>query len=178
MASGGVLGRIARASGSYRDEDLAQARLLVAVELLAIAFYTRALEAKLFRGDAEKLLRRALFNEEEHYRAIAGILVGAGQTPAQAGDLEYGLPARAFASRAAAAELGALLETGFLGTYLGAVDAVSDRYLKTTFARIAASEAEHLSSLERLHANRPVGISFPELLDEPAASRFLDLYLA
>lgn len=176
-ASAGLVTRGARAAGGLGDGDLAQARIVVAVELLAAAFYTRVLDAKLFRGDAEKDLRRALFNEQEHYRSVGDILTGAAQPVAQPGDFDYGFPAHAFESRGVAVELGVELESGFLGTYLGAVDAASDSYLKTTFARIACSEAEHLSVLARLHANRSVGLSFPELLDESHASAFLDTYL-
>ena len=56
------------------DGDLAYARLLVGAELLAADFYAKAIASKQFSGDALKYLKRALFNEQEHYRSMAGIL--------------------------------------------------------------------------------------------------------
>jgi hypothetical protein len=50
--------------------------------------------------------------------------------------------------------------------------------LKTTVARIAASESQHLSLFSGLASNRPVGLSFPAPLDYETTSDFLDSYLS
>ena len=68
------------------------------------------------------------------------------------------------------------LETVFLGAYLGAVDGLQTNALKQPVARIAASEAEHLSVLTRLSGGDPVGISFPDALTIDEASNALDAY--
>jgi hypothetical protein len=137
------------ASGRLGDLDLALARLAVGAEILAAEFYTEAIASKQFAGDELKYLKRALFNEQEHLIAVSQILSGAGETPATGDDFTVTFPKGTFASRGSIAKLGIGLETAFLGTYLGAVDAYAPNDLKTTAARIAASEAQHLSVLLR-----------------------------
>jgi len=48
--------------------------------------------------------------------------------------------------------------------------------LKQPIARIAASEAEHLSVITRLSGAEPVGISFPAALTIDEASNAMDAY--
>jgi ferritin-like protein len=159
------------------DLDLALARLAVAVEHLSIAFLSTAIQSKHF-GDSElRALQRARFNEDEHLGAVSQILSGAGQTPETADDFDFTFPAKAFDTRQSIAELGATLETIAVGAYLGAVDAFGPSDLRTTAARIAVSEAQHLSFFSRIAYRRPIGISFPAPLDYAAASAALDPYL-
>ncbi len=178
MMAGSLAGTFARraAADPISDSDLAYARLLVAAELLAADFYGRLIAAKLFEGEALKSLKRALFNEQEHYDSVATILNDAGQPPAVAADIDFAYPKGAFASKAAVASLGVSLETMFLGAYLGAVDGLRSSALKQPFARIAASEAQHLSVFNGLTGRDPVGISFPAPLSIDEASDALDAY--
>jgi hypothetical protein len=174
-ATAGLLAAPARAG--LGDVDLALARVAVAVELLADAFYTRLIAARIFATGTLAELRRARFNEREHYRAAAGILTGAGQAPAQAGDFDYAFPARSFRSRGAAARLGLELETLSVGSYLGGVASLQSPELKSSFARIAASEAEHLTVFAGLALGKPVGLSFPDPVPFEQVSDELDRYL-
>jgi rubrerythrin len=166
------------ASGPLADLDLALARLAVGAEILAVEFYTEAIATKLFSGDVLKYLKRALFNEQEHLTAMSQILSGAGQTPSTADDFTITFPKGTFDSRGSIAKFGVALETGFVGAYLGAVDAFAASDLKTTAARIAASESQHLSVLSDVASNHPVGISFPAPIDYATASDLLDAYLS
>lgn len=174
----GVLAPVAiAASGPLADLDLALARLAVGIELLAADFATTAIESKHFQDDELRYLQRVAFNEGEHLAAVSEILSGAGQTSSTADDFDFAYPKGAFDSRTAIAQLGVTLETASLGAYLGAVDAFTPGDLKTTAARIAASEAEHLSLFSRIAYGRPVGISFPAPLDYATASAALDPFL-
>ena len=166
------------ANGSLPDLDLALARLATGSELLASAFYTAAIESKRFGDDDLRSLQRARFNEDEHLTAVSQILSGAGHTPATADDFDFVFPAGTFRSRESIARLGVQLETAALGTYLGAVDAFASPDLKTTAARIAASEAQHLSVFSHIASGHAVGISFPAPLDYETASAALDPFLA
>jgi rubrerythrin len=166
------------ANGPLPDLDLALARLAIGSELLAITFYTAAIESKRFKDDDLRSLQRARFNEDEHLTAVSQILSGAGETPETADDFDFAFPAGAFRSRESIARLGVQLETAALGTYLGAVDEFASPDLKTTAARIAASEAQHLSAFSRIASGRAVGISFPAPLDYETASAALDPFLA
>jgi hypothetical protein len=164
------------AADTIPDSDLAYARLLVGAELLAADFYTRAIASKQFSRMTVNDLRRALFNEHEHYQSVSGILTGAGQVPATAADFDFSYPKSSFQSAASIAKLGVVLETSFLGAYLGAVDGLQTAALKQPIARIAASEAEHLSALTRLSGAEPIGVSFPEALTIDEASNAMDAY--
>jgi rubrerythrin len=178
VATGSLAGALAGSAvaDTIPDADLAYARLLVGAELLAADFYGQAIAAKRFDGPALKALKRALFNEQEHYQAVAQILSGAGQQPAVAEDFDFVYPKAAFASQEAVAKLGVKLETAFLGAYLGAVDGLQTAALKQPAARIAASEAEHLSVFARLSGADPVGLSFPSALTISEASDTLDAF--
>jgi hypothetical protein len=166
------------AADAIPDGDLAYARLLVAAELLASNFYAKAIASKQFSGDALRCLKRAMFNEQEHYQSMAGILAGAGQTAATAADFDVSYPKGSFASKLSMATLGVMLETVFLGAYLGAVDGLLSNGFKQPVARIAANEAEHLSVFTRLSGGNPVGISFPDALTIDEASNALDAYIS
>jgi hypothetical protein len=158
--------------------DLALARLAVGAEILAAGFYTEAIASKKLGREEDGYLKRALFNEQEHLKTVSEIISGAGHTPSTVDDLTITFPKGAFDSAGSIAKLGRQLETSALGLYLGAVDAFGPPDLKTTAARIAASEAQHLSVFGELNANRPVGISFPVPLDLETASDLLDPYLS
>ena len=58
----------------------------------------------------------------------------------------------------------------------GAVDGLLSNGFKQPVARIAASEAEHLSVVTRFSGGNPVGISFPDALTIDEASNALDAY--
>lgn len=176
VATGSIAGAVAgsAAADTIPDADLAYARLLVGAELLAADFYGQAIAAKHYDGATLKALKRALFNEQEHYQVVGQILSGAGQPPAVAEDFDFAYPKGAFASPESIAKLGVKLETAFLGAYLGAVDGLQTAALKQPAARIAASEAEHLSVFARLAGAGPVGISFPAALTISEASDTLD----
>lgn len=158
------------------DADLAYARLLVGAELLAADFYGHAIAAKQLDGEELNVLKRALFNEQEHYNSVAMILSGAGQPPAVAADIDFAYPKGSFASKASIAALGVTLETVLLGAYLGAVGGLQAPALKQPVARIAASEAQHLGAFTALTGRNPVGISFPAPLSIDEASDALDTY--
>ena len=102
-------------------------------------------------GDA---LRRAQANEREHLASVAGILTGAGQV-ATAPVTSTFVPGPRVRSRGSIAKLGVELETLALGAYLGAVAAIRPRSLAGPLARIAASEAQHLSAVQR-RGDRPL----------------------
>lgn len=176
LFAGSAAGALATraAADTIPDADLAYARLFVAVELLADDLYGRTIASKRFHGAELKYLLRARFNEQEHYRTVSQILSGAGQAPAVASDFDFSYPKGSFASRMSIGTLGVRLETLFLGVYLGAVGALQTNALEQPVARIAASEAQHLSIFTAFSGGNPVGVSFPNPLPIDEASGALD----
>jgi hypothetical protein len=158
------------------DGDLAHARLLVAVELLLADFYARALKAQRFGAPGGDALQRALFNETEHLAAVSGILTGAGQTAATAGDIDFSYPAKAFTSRGGVAQTALELERLALGAYLGAVAAIQAPSLRLPLAQIAACEAQHVSVFAAEATGHGLGGSFGEALSIDQASDALGRY--
>ena len=174
-----TLGTLALAPSALTDApsdlDLANTRLLVAVELLLADFYAQAIKADRFGLEGKDALKRALFNENEHYASVSGVLTGAGQIPAVADDIDFSYPAKSFDSLAATAKLGFKLEQLALGAYLGAV-AAANSSLKLQFAQIAASEAQHLTVFSGETTGHALGNSFPAPLTIDEASDALGEY--
>lgn len=165
-------------AGTPSDNDLAYARLFVTCELLACDFYRRALGSRLFDDAAIPELRRSLYAERRHLRAMATVLRDAGQTPPKPGDIDFIYPRRAFSSRRSTGGVGARLESLFVGAYLGAVAGFDAPELQTLAARIAASEAQHLSVMAAAAGGEQVGPAFPRPLTIDRASDELDAFTA
>jgi Ferritin-like domain len=169
LSRGAFLGAALAAAAAPRalaaapsDLDLANARLLVAIELLLADFYSRLPKSRVHT--------RAAFNEREHLAAVGQILTDSGQTPVGADDIDFTYPARSFASEASRTRLGWTLEHLALGAYLGAIDSTQSQVYRLVFARIAANEAEHLTAF------RPFANSFADVLTIEQASDALGEY--
>ena len=180
IVAGGAFGALAETASAdpLSDNDLAFARLLVGAELLSIDFYTRALNAAKFKAVGHKYMRTVLANEIDHYRSVSGILTGAGYAAATAEDFEFSYPKGTFASRGGIARLGRELETVVLGSYMGAVSAVQAPLLVQPFARIGASEAQHLSLWGFQLGGHPISAAFPAPLTIDQVSDAMDEFAA
>jgi len=178
LVAGSAFGALAEpaAADPLTDNDLAFARLLVGVELLSIDFYLRAMNAARFRPVGQKYLRTAFTNEVDHYRTVSEILTGAGYSPAVSSDFEFAYPRHSFGTRLSIARLGRSLETVFVGAYLGAVGDVQAKGLVQPLARIAASEAQHLSLWGFELGGRPVSSAYPAPLAADQVSAALDQF--
>ena len=107
--------------------------------------------------------------------AVGGGALAAGAPSASAGIGEADVPV---VTLALAAELGLLLETVFLGIYLGGVASLQDPDTRALFARIAASQAEHLSLFSHIVLDKPIGMSFPVPLSLEDGSAALDPFIS
>jgi hypothetical protein len=172
----GGLASPASAAAGPSNADLAYARLLVAVELLALDFYGKAIGSRRFEGGVLRELRLARADERRHYEANAAILVSANQVPATATDIDFTYPKGAFASRTSIVRLGVRLESLALGAYLGAVEGYEGGPYRQRAARAAANEAQHLSVLSAAVGGRRIGAAFPDALSIDRVSNTLDRY--
>jgi len=170
-----ILAGSARAA-TLPDGDLAYLRMLIATELLGADFYGNAIKAKPYGSRGSRALKLALFNEGEHYTALAAIFTGAGQTPATADDIDFTYPSGSFDSTGAVTKQAVALETLFLGAYLGAASGVQTASLLEPLSRIAASQAQHLTVFNELLGRPGFQISLPEPLAIDAASDALAAY--
>jgi len=174
VAAASAFGGLApRASAAVPDGDLAYARLLVALELLSLDFYTRAIGAG---GGGQLEPRRARAAERRHYDVVAALLTDAGQVPATAQDIDFSYPRGSFGSRAAIAKLGVRLESLSLGAYLGAAGSLQTPLYRDRAARAAASEAQHLSLFTAAVGGRRLGSPLPAALPLAKVSDGLDEY--
>jgi len=181
VVAGSGVGALAGPAGADTtpapDGDLASLRLLIAGELLAIDFYTRALAAGRLTGKERANLKQALADEKKHYDSLAAALsaAGGGQA-ATADDIDFAYPKRSFASRASIARLGSRIETIVLGAYIGAIDAVQTDTLRLPMAQAAANEAQHLSAFSMALGRRPIGLAFAPALSIDQATLALDAF--
>jgi len=173
VAASAFGGRATRATAAVPDGDLAYARLLVALELLSLDFYTRAIGAG---GGSQLELRRARAAERRHYDVAAAVLMDAGQVAATARDIDFSYPRGSFSSWSAVAKLGVRLESLSLGAYLGAVRSLQTPLYREHAARAAASEAQHLSFFAGAVGGRRLGPPLPAPLSIDRVSDALDAY--
>ena len=149
--TGGVFASEAAAGAeAIGPGDIPVVTLALAAELLGAEFYTQALAAKVFGGNETRYLKRALFERE---RALHRDSPRSSPTPARrrVRPPTSTSPSRPRRSRRGAArrQLGLQLETAFLGIYLGGVGIAAGCDTRSAFARIAASQAQHLSVFSR-----------------------------
>jgi len=180
LVAGSTFGAFATTASAdpLSDNDLALARMLVGAELLAIDFYQRATTAARFGPVGQKYLGTALGDEIQHNRTVSDILTGAGYTAATASDFEFIYPKRSFSSSGTIAKLARQLETTFLGAYLGAAGSVQEPTLVQPLARIAASEAQHLTLWGIELGGRPLSEAFPAPLTPDQVTAALNPFTA
>lgn len=180
LVTGSALGNFAAsaAAAPLLPADLAYARLLVGAELLASDFYTQAIAAANTGPTITKYLKLAYANEQEHYQSVAGIVSGAGQTPAVSGDIDFSYPDGTFDTQKSVVAFAQQLEQTVLGAYLGAVDGIQANELKLGIARIAACEAQHVSYFTTAMGGKAFSLSFPVALTIDQASNAIDAYTA
>lgn len=150
LAAGGGLLAVATAparGGEGGSGDAGIATLAATAELLAIDFYTRAIEGGAFSGPELAYLEAARENERDHYAALADVLGDAAPS-----GLTFSYPTGAFAGRTGIAATGAALEQAFVGAYMGAVAALRSDELRGVAALVGANEAQHLTTLRRIEA--------------------------
>ena len=169
-----VLPGVAAADGTLPDGDLAYLRLLIAAELLAIDFQTKALGSGKLRHAARTLLRRMRSQEQAHYKTLAAAMRAAGQVPATSDDIDFSYPKGSFRSSASITTLAARLEHLLVGAYVGAVENVETAELRLPIGQIAASEAQHAGALAALHGESVLGKAFAPALSIGAVSDALD----
>lgn len=178
LGSGGALAALPRsaAAAGIPDGDLAQLRLLIAVELLKIDYGVRASAGGGLSPAPQAFVRRVLQHDKRHYTRLASLLTGAGQTPATGDDVDFSYPHDSFAKQASTAKLGRKLSTLATGAYLGALENVETPELRLPLAQIAANEAQQAGAFAQLIGGHVVGSAFASALQIDAVSEALDEY--
>lgn len=164
----------AAASADTPDGDLAYLRLLIAAELLAIDFQTRALGSGKLRHAAHALVRRVRSDERAHYTSLAALLTASGGTPATSGDIDFSYPKGSFRSQGSVLRLAGRLERLMVGAYVGAVENVETPALRLPIGQIAANESQHAGALAGLRGEPVVGKAFAPAMQLGAVSNALD----
>jgi len=158
------------------DSDLAYLRLLIAAELLALDFQTKALTGGKLRSSARTLFRKIRADEKDHYSQLAAVLTAAGQTPATSDDIDFRYPKGALRTQRSIVTLAGRLEHLMVGAYVGAIDTVQTPELLLTIAQIAANEAQHQGALAAFRGDSMVGPSLAPALQMGAVSDALDQF--
>ena len=138
---------------------------------LALAFPSVSSAAP--TDDELSLLRRAREIDLSHYRLLAAQV---GTEPPRASDLDISFPAAAFRRATGVLGLGQIVERTLRGIYLHGAAVHSTPELRAQSASLAASEAAHLTVLERLNGGSGLGAAIPQALDPEQASSALGPY--
>jgi rubrerythrin len=160
----------AASAATIPDADLAYLRLLIAGELLALDFQTRALASGKLRHDARPVIRRMRADEKAHHTKLANLLTGAGGTPATSGEIDFSYPKRSFHGQTSILRLAGQIERLLLGAYVGAVENVETPDLRLAIGQIAANEAQHAGALAGLAGEAVIGRAFAPALQMAAVS--------
>jgi len=155
------------------ESDEALLRLGASAELVATAFYTRALGSRRFGRRERELLLRARFADQRHYSRLAAAL-GPGAPTAE--DLDVRLPTAGFHSRGAAVALGLRIERAIAGIYVEAAATVAAPARRALVASLAASESTHVGALAALAGGDPLAAPLPAPIDVERATELLAPY--
>ena len=178
LIRGGTAGALALAfpsasSAAPTDDDLSLLRLAASAELVATAYYALAARRTSFSAGERRLLLRARQIDLDHYRLLVGQI---GTEPPRASDLDISFPSAAFRRTTGVLGLGQIVEKTLRGIYLHGAAAHTTPELRSQSASLAASEAAHLTVLERLNGGSGLGAVVPQALDPEQASAALGPY--
>ena len=148
-------------AGAATEEDLAWLRLSASAELVAAAFCARAERARVLSRGERRRFREALAADRRHYALLAAAIGADAPTES---DFSIGFSRRTFGSRARLLAVGARIKRTLVGLNLGGTESISNPALRALTARIAASEAAHLSYLSSLAGGAVLGAAMPRLL--------------
>ena len=165
LALGGA--GVARAAS---EEDLAWLRLSASAELVAAAFCARAGRGLVLSRGERRRFREALAADRRHYGLLAAAIGADAPTES---DFSIAFRRRTFGSRTRLLAVGARIKRTLVGLNLGATEGVSDPSLRALTARIAVSEAAHLSYLSSLAGGPVLGAAMPRVLGVEEATKEL-----
>ena len=157
-------------AGAATEEDLAWLRLSASAELVAEAFCAEAGRARLLSRGERRRFGAALAADRRHYGLLAAAI---GVDAPSESDFSIGFPRRTFGSRARLLAVGTRIKRTLVGLNLGATESISDPALRALTARIAASEAAHLSYLSSLSGGAVLGAAMPRVLGVEGATKEL-----
>jgi Ferritin-like domain len=152
------------------EEELAWLRLSASAELVAEAFCAGAVGARVLRRAERQRFREALAADRRHYGLLAAAI--GPETPTRL-DFSIAFRRATFRSRARLLAVGTRIKRTLVGLNLGAAASISDPGLRALTARIAASEAAHLSYLSSLAGGAVLGAAMPGVLDIERATQEL-----
>ena len=176
LASSAQANPPAASLGAIPAGDLSYVRLLIAVELLTVDFYTHAIASRHLRLEPLADARTALINEGEHYGYLSAAITSGGGVALTAADVNFTYPANGFYTAASVIRLASTLEQLALGAYLGAAGNIADPVLQAALAQMTANEAQHLAAFAQ-RSRQPAFIqAFPDPLTIEEASNALDAY--
>ena len=152
------------------EDELAWLRLSASAELVAEAFCAGAAGARALSRAERRRFREALAADRRHYGLLAAAI--GPDVPTEL-DFSIGFRRATFRSRARLLAVGARIKRTLVGLNLGATEAISDAGLRALTARIAASEAAHLSYVSSLAGGAVLGAAMPGVLGIERATQEL-----
>lgn len=133
--------------------DLEILNYALTLEHLEADFYTRGVEAHLFSGHDEDIIKAIRDHEKDHVETLMKTITKLGGTPGKAPEFRY--PDATFKTKAAFLETAATFEELGVAAYHGQVTRLTSRDLLGAAAAIAGTESRHAAVLAGLSGNNP-----------------------
>ena len=144
-SAAGVFAPSALAQSSSGSGDVAIGNFALTLEYLESTFYNKGVDSGLLSGEFLSYFTAVRDHENEHVKALKGILGSAAVSEPQ-----FTFPQSAFQSETAFAQLALKLETVGVGAYLGAAPMISSDSILEAALTIYGVENEHVAAIQNL----------------------------
>ena len=161
---------------TFPDGDLANLRLLVGVELLALDYQGQALAGGKLSAPASALFKQGVASDTAHYNGLVDLLGKGNVVAATADDIDFAYPKGSFDSEPAILKLADRVQALALGAYTGALENIQTPLLRLPVAQITANEAQHVAALGVLAGKPVLGRAFGPSLQIDDVTAALDEY--
>jgi hypothetical protein len=161
---------------TFPDSDLANLRLLVGIELLALDYQGQALAGGKLSSSTSTLFKQGVASDTAHYNGLVDLLGKGNVVAATTDDIDFAYPKGSFDSESAILKLADEIQGLALGAYTGALENIQTPQLRLPVAQIAANEAQHMSALGALAGKPVLGRAFGPSLQIDAVTAALDEY--
>lgn len=152
------------------EDELAWLRLGASAELVAEALCASAARTQALSRGERRRFGETLAADRRHYELLAAAIGADAPTET---DFSIGFRRGTFASRSRLLGVALRIKRTLVGLNLGGAAAISDSGLRALTARIAASEAAHVSYLSSLAGHGVLGAALPKPLNMEQATEQL-----
>ena len=157
---GAVAPFVSEALAQTASDDVAVLKFALSLEQLESAFYKAGLSRAGLTGDVQKYAKLFGPQEDDHVKALSGLLTSLGEKPSAPPKVQFGLT-----DQASFVKLAVTLEDTGVGAYNGAATAIKTPEILNALGGIVQVEGRHSAALRMIAGKDPA----PAAFDKPLA---------